>query len=192
MNYSDKAQPTTWRTHHTHNVNTKVNFVFEHNISSTSKTHSGASWTPVCWVMLTSCRLSHMTLAFHQVTLLELMCLNLWKCSPKRLFTINSCVWNMYNTLSCPRLTPDGLWCFNSSPPSAIYMRRWTGSTLVQIMACRLVGAEPLSEPMLEYCYWTLRNNLQENCSRNSYIFIQENAFENVVCKMADILSMER
>ena len=29
-------------------------------------------------------------------------------------------------------------------------MRRWTGSALVQIMACRLVGAKPLSEPLLE------------------------------------------
>ena len=40
---------------------------------------------------------------------------------------------------------------FNSSPPSAVYMRQWTGSALGQIMACRLGGAEPLSEPMLEY-----------------------------------------
>ena len=32
------------------------------------------------------------------------------------------------------------------------YMRRWAGSSLVQIMACRLFGAKPLSEPMLEYC----------------------------------------
>ena len=36
--------------------------------------------------------------------------------------------------------------------PSAAYMRRWTGSALFQIMACRLVGAKPLSEPMVEYC----------------------------------------
>ena len=35
---------------------------------------------------------------------------------------------------------------------SVAYMRWWTGSTLVQIMACRLVAAKPLSEPMLEYC----------------------------------------
>ena len=41
---------------------------------------------------------------------------------------------------------------FNSSPPIAAYMRPWTESTLVQIMACRLVGAKPLSEPMLEFC----------------------------------------
>ena len=39
----------------------------------------------------------------------------------------------------------------NSSPPNATYMRRWTGSALVQIMACRPVGAKPLSEPMLPY-----------------------------------------
>ena len=39
----------------------------------------------------------------------------------------------------------------NSSPPSAAYMRRWIGSALVQIMACRLFGAKPLSKPMLGY-----------------------------------------
>ena len=41
---------------------------------------------------------------------------------------------------------------FNSSPPSAAYMRQWTGSSLVQVMACRLFGAKPLPEPMLTYC----------------------------------------
>ena len=41
----------------------------------------------------------------------------------------------------------------NSSPPSAAYMRPWTSSALVQIMACRLSGAKPLPEPMLPYCY---------------------------------------
>ena len=40
----------------------------------------------------------------------------------------------------------------NSSPPSSTYMPRWTGSALVQIMACRLFGAKPLSKPMLGYC----------------------------------------
>ena len=34
---------------------------------------------------------------------------------------------------------------------SAACVRQWTVSALVQIMACRLVGAEPLFEPMLEY-----------------------------------------
>ena len=40
----------------------------------------------------------------------------------------------------------------NSSPPSVAYMRQWIRSALVQIMASRLVGAKPLSEPMMEYC----------------------------------------
>ena len=30
-------------------------------------------------------------------------------------------------------------------------MRTWIGSALLQIMACRLFGAKPLSEPMLDY-----------------------------------------
>ena len=35
----------------------------------------------------------------------------------------------------------------------------------------------------------TLRNKLQRNLNQNSCIFIEENAFENVVWKMADMLS---
>ena len=35
---------------------------------------------------------------------------------------------------------------------------------------------------------WNLENKLQWNIKRNWYIFIQENAFENVVCKMAATL----
>ena len=31
-------------------------------------------------------------------------------------------------------------------------MRQWIGSSLVQVMACRLFGAKPLPEPMLVYC----------------------------------------
>ena len=49
-------------------------------------------------------------------------------------------------------------------------------------MACRQVGAKPLSNQMLGYC-----NKLQWNLKRNSYIFIEENALENVVWKMASI-----
>ena len=41
---------------------------------------------------------------------------------------------------------------FYSSPPSAAYIRQWTGLVLVQIMACRLDGAKPLFEPLLTYC----------------------------------------
>ena len=37
---------------------------------------------------------------------------------------------------------------------------------------------------------WTLKNKLQWNFNQSPYIFIQENAFENVVWKMAAILSL--
>ena len=36
---------------------------------------------------------------------------------------------------------------------------------------------------------WTLGNKVQWNLNPNSHIFIQENAFENIVCEMAAILS---
>ena len=43
-------------------------------------------------------------------------------------------------------------WWFNSLRPSDAYMRQLTRPLLVQILACRLVGAKPLSEPTLVYC----------------------------------------
>ena len=39
-----------------------------------------------------------------------------------------------------------------SSLPRTAYMRHWTRSAFVQIMACRLMGAKPLSKPVLENC----------------------------------------
>ena len=33
----------------------------------------------------------------------------------------------------------------------------------------------------------TIRNKLQWNLNKDSYIFIQENAFENIVCEMVAI-----
>ena len=79
----------------------------------------------------------------------------------------------------------------NSSPPSAAYMRPWTGSTLVQVMACRLFGAKPLPEPMLPYCqldpweqtHWHLNQNTLK-------LFIRENTLENF--EMRFILSSGR
>ena len=40
----------------------------------------------------------------------------------------------------------------NSSPPGAAYMHQWIWWAVVQIMAHRLFGAEPLSKPVLGYC----------------------------------------
>ena len=39
---------------------------------------------------------------------------------------------------------------------------------------------------------WTQRNKLQWNCNQNTKFFIHENASENIVCKMAAILSRVR
>ena len=40
-------------------------------------------------------------------------------------------------------------WLFH--PPSAVYMRRGTGSALIRVMASRLFGADPLPEAVLTY-----------------------------------------
>ena len=37
-------------------------------------------------------------------------------------------------------------------PPSAAYMRQWTRSTMVQVMAWCLFSAKPLPESVLDYC----------------------------------------
>ena len=49
-------------------------------------------------------------------------------------------------------------------------------------------GTNPLPEPMVTYFNWGLGNKLQWNLHQNAHIFIQENAFENDVCKMLVIL----
>ena len=36
-------------------------------------------------------------------------------------------------------------------PPSAAYVRQWTRSALVHVMACHFFGAKPLQEPMVAY-----------------------------------------
>ena len=54
-------------------------------------------------------------------------------------------------------------------------------------MAWRRSGAKPLSEPMMVSL--SEPKLLQFNLYRNSDNFIQENAFENVISKMAAILS---
>ena len=57
-------------------------------------------------------------------------------------------------------------------------------------------SAVSASSHYLNQCWniinWTLRNKLQGNFNRNSCIFIQENAFENVVWKIAAILSQSQ
>ena len=79
----------------------------------------------------------------------------------------------------------------NISPLSAAYMRRWTGSGLVQIMACRLDGTKPLPEPMLTYCQLEPKEHLSVKFYLKFKYLYSRNAFEHV-CKMATILSRGR
>ena len=73
-----------------------------------------------------------------------------------------------------------------STLPGAAYMRQGIESALVQIMACRLLDAKPLSKPMLVIVN---RNKLQWNFNQTTKFFIHENASETIVCEMAAILS---
>ena len=45
----------------------------------------------------------------------------------------------------------------NSLRPSDAYMRRKPRPSLIQMMACRLFGAKPLSEPMLHCCKFDIK-----------------------------------
>ena len=103
-------------------------------------------------------------------------------------FSLTKLQFEKYNMIVCKFVTilSRGRW-INSSRPSAayIYMRQWLGCALVQIMACRHYQNQ---------CWiiisWTLRNKFQWNFNQSfNQIFIQENAFENVFCEMAAILS---
>ena len=54
-------------------------------------------------------------------------------------------------------------------------------------MACDLIGAKPLSQPLLEFCQLAIGNKFQWNLNRNLHIFIEENLFENIVRKLVAI-----
>ena len=71
------------------------------------------------------------------------------------------------------------------------YRHSYTGiiASLYWIVTWRLARGEHYQNQCWDIVSWTLRNKLQSNFNRNSYIFIQENVFGNVVWKMAAILS---
>ena len=74
----------------------------------------------------------------------------------------------------------------NPSPPNAAYMRHWTGSAFIQVRACCLFGVKPLPDQCWFIVNWTPENKFQLISKRDSIIFIQENAFENVVYQNCD------
>ena len=62
-------------------------------------------------------------------------------------------IWqHVYFLKRWPNLAMGGLVDINSLMPNDAYMRQYNIPTIVQIMACRLFGTKPLSEPMLPYC----------------------------------------
>ena len=60
-----------------------------------------------------------------------------------------------------------------------LVLHRWTGSALVQIMACRLDSAKPLSEPMLTYC----EIDPKEHISMKFYLKFKYFYSRKCVCK---------
>ena len=78
----------------------------------------------------------------------------------------------------------------NSSPPSAAYMLQWISSTLVQMMACRLFDAKPLSKPMLGYGQLDPYEQTSVKFQSKYKTFHSWNASEYIICKIAAILSI--
>ena len=75
--------------------------------------------------------------------------------------------------------------CDDISPPIAAYMRQWSVSALLQVLACRL-------NQWWLIVNWTLRSKFHWNSNQNTKLFIHKHAFENVVYEMATILSSGR
>ena len=76
------------------------------------------------------------------------------------------------------------------------FKTHWGRVTHICVSKVNIIGSDNgLSAPShyLNHCWnivnRTLRNKLQWNFNQNLYIFIQENAFDNVVCKIGAILS---
>ena len=67
-------------------------------------------------------------------------------------------------------------------------LTHWGRVTHICISKITIIGSDNLNQ-CWNMVNGTLRNKLQWNINRNSYIFIQENAFENVICEMMVILS---
>ena len=74
----------------------------------------------------------------------------------------------------------------NSLSPSATYMHHQTRPSLVQIMACWLYDAKPLSKPMVAYFQLDMGTYFNEIWIK---VKNEENEIENVISKM-EVISM--
>ena len=93
--------------------------------------------------------------------------------------------------LNCVCMYLDGScdWMYiNSSPPSAAYMRKWITSAFVQIKACSLFGAKPLSKPMLGYYQLDPWEQNSEIWIKIQNLSFTKNSSEDIVCEMTAIM----
>ena len=81
------------------------------------------------------------------------------------------------------------LFLLNSLRPSDAYMRQYYIPTLVQIMACRLFDAKPLSGPMLPHCQWDPKEHMSVIFYSKFKVFIHVNALEHAVLELTAIWS---
>ena len=122
---------------------------------------------------------------------------------------------NVFQVMSChiascmhasvPCLSTDytcGVWDFvwTTCPLFGLcLLSHWGRVTHICVSKLTIIGSDNDLSPgrrsshYLNQCWnivnWTLRNKLQWNLSRNSNIFFQKNALENVVCVIASISS---
>ena len=78
----------------------------------------------------------------------------------------------------------------NSLWPSDTIWHHRSLSALFQVMACCLLGPSHYLNLWWLIVNWILRNKPQWDSNKTSAIFIHENRFENVVCKMFAISLM--
>ena len=71
----------------------------------------------------------------------------------------------------------------NSSPTSVPYMCRWTGSAMVQIMACHMDGVKPLSDPNADI----ISTKPQGTYFHESLFEIQNFSFKKICLKMSSV-----
>ena len=72
---------------------------------------------------------------------------------------------------------------FNWLPPCDIIWWHGTWSSLVHIMAWHQVGDKPLLDPLLTYYQSDPLEKKLWNLYQNAMIFIEQNLFENVICR---------
>ena len=75
--------------------------------------------------------------------------------------------------------SPPLIW-FESSTHNAAYKCQWTGTPMVQVMACRLFIAKPLPELMLAYCNLDSSEHIPVKFEIYHFHW-RKNAIENVV-----------